>query len=70
MINIFNRRELAVTFSDEQRQALVNALCAANIKFAQRTRKVRTHGESVESQYVLYVLAVDEDAARAAIERA
>lgn len=69
MINVFNRRELVTTFSEEQKTAIADALGKAGIKYSLRTRKNKRTGGVIENEYTLYVLAADEDAARAAIER-
>ncbi len=67
---MLKKRELAVTYSYDQRTQILQALEGANIRCKVHTRKSRAHGKAQsENQYVLYVHPSDEDAARAAIER-
>ena len=67
---MLKKRELAVTYSYDQRTQIMQALENANIRCKVHTRKSRVHGSTQsENEYVLYVHPSDEDAARAAIER-
>lgn len=67
---MLKKRELAVTYSYDQRTQILQVLEGANIRCKVHTRKSRAHGKAQsENQYVLYVHPSDADAARAAIER-
>ena len=51
MINVFNRRELVTTFSEEQKMAIADALGKAGIKYSLRTRKNKRTGGVTENEY-------------------
>ena len=60
MITVFNRAELAVTYSERQRDKLLAALVRAGIGCKLRQRRG-------EAEFTLYVNRADLDAARAAV---
>ncbi len=63
MITVFNRAELAVTYSERQRDKLLAALVRAGIGCKLRQRR----GANGEAEFTLYVNRADLDAARAAV---
>ncbi len=63
MRGLFNRAELAVTYSERQRDQMLAALVRAGIDCRLRQRR----GASGEPEFALYVARADLDAARAAV---
>ena len=61
MITVFNRAELAVTYSERQRDKLLAALVRAGIGCKLRQRR----GANGEAEFTLYVDRADLDAALA-----
>ena len=69
MINVFNRRELVTTFSEEQKTAIADALGKAGIKYSLRTRKNKRTGGVTENRIYALCARRRRGRRRAAIER-